>query len=196
MLSEKIERLLEDVERPGYREACDIVEEHSQLLHLLRLAQEQIEAYEFLATHASSIKVEYSFGGNDNLYNDNLDMEEFNTQISYAMGIEYGSGDDEEAEEEESQEQNAYWVSWYHDLDAFGEFELHNPWWFTGCDMNGRDTTCAAVLATSEEDAERQIYACYDKAPAQIEFRFTEERDADWSPFNSRFPQAAWMKWR
>jgi hypothetical protein len=172
MLSEQIEDLLAAIESLGYPEVCDLLDERVQVIDKLKEALPFIHAYEFLAKHASFIKVEYSFGGNDKLYLDDVEFEDFHALV------------------------RPYWVSWYHDLEAFGEFELHTPWWFSGGDLAGRDTVCAAVMAYDEVDAMERIYDCYDVRPSQIEFRFSEGRDESWSPFNSRFQKADWMKWQ
>ena len=97
-----------------------------------------------------------------------------------------------------------FWVSWYH-RPNIGAFELHSPWWVSGYkppngDMDAPDeawepSVCAAVRAESEEAAQEAIYACYDVRPANLEVRFVEERDADWTPFCDRFRKADWMKW-
>lgn len=88
-----------------------------------------------------------------------------------------------------------WWVSWYSPADLYGKFELHSPWWVSGSDADERDVICAAILAHSEGDAVQTVKECYDDCPPPIEFRFVEERPADWSPFNSRFQKANWMKW-
>jgi hypothetical protein len=195
MLSEQIEDLLAAIESLGYPEVCDLLDERVQVIDKLKEALPFIHAYEFLAKHASFIKVEYSFGGNDKLYLDDVEFEDFHALVQDAMMTEFGDGEDEQ-EQEEEEVPRPYWVSWYHDLEAFGEFELHTPWWFSGGDLAGRDTVCAAVMAYDEVDAMERIYDCYDVRPSQIEFRFSEGRDESWSPFNSRFQKADWMKWQ
>lgn len=100
-----------------------------------------------------------------------------------------------------------FWVSFWAARE-FGAFEIHSPWWFSGYrfkpgtkldDIDDEDTTessvCAAVRAESEEAAREFIYQSFDVRPECIEFRFVEERPADWSPYSDRFRQAAWMKW-
>lgn len=85
-----------------------------------------------------------------------------------------------------------WWVSWY----GAGGFEYHGPWWITGHDLQGdRATICAAVLASSEADARRVISEAHDAPTPAIEWRFTEARPADWSPFGDRFERATWMQW-
>ena len=89
-----------------------------------------------------------------------------------------------------------WWISWYntHPRDAF---ELHSPWWISGIRADDADTIVAAVHAPSEDEAKAKIIAAYDRPTVtSLEWRFCEERPADWSPFGSnRFPQAEWMKW-
>lgn len=88
-----------------------------------------------------------------------------------------------------------YWLSWYHKPALMGGFELHLPWWISGTRADGADTVCAAVIAASEDAAREIIFDCYDKRPFDIEWRFCDERAADWSPFSERFPRADWMQW-
>lgn len=90
-----------------------------------------------------------------------------------------------------------YWVSWYSPADLWGKFELHAPWWVSGerC-ADGAHTICAAIQAENETTAMDAALSSYDEPrPAGLDWRFVEERPADWSPFNSRFPRADWMKW-
>ena len=87
-----------------------------------------------------------------------------------------------------------FWLSWYGDL-PMSEFELHSPWWISGYDADDRPVICAAVQATSEDAAIDYVLQSYDKPPAKVQWRFVEERPADWSPFNGRFEQAKWMTW-
>ena len=85
-----------------------------------------------------------------------------------------------------------FWISWY----ANGEpFELHTPWWVSGeRDHDGAQMVCAAITATDEDDARQKVRAAHDVPPADLEWRFCEER-RNLSPFNSRFRRAPWMKW-
>jgi hypothetical protein len=88
-------------------------------------------------------------------------------------------------------EADRWWVSWY----GAGAFEYHGPWWITGSDAEGRATICAAVLAGSEDEAQRVITEAHDSPLPPIDWRFTEQCGPDWSPFSDRFPRAAWMQW-
>lgn len=90
---------------------------------------------------------------------------------------------------------NKYWVSWYSPEELMGKFELHSPWWVSGSDMGSRDTICAAIKAHTEKEAKQIVRECYDDCPPPIEWRFVEEREKDWSPFNGRFRKSDWMKW-
>ena len=83
-----------------------------------------------------------------------------------------------------------FWVSWWY----MSEFELHSPWWISGERGDGVESVCAAVMATSEDDARACILAAHDVS-GEIEWRFAEERPADWAPFCDRFPRANWMVW-
>lgn len=99
-----------------------------------------------------------------------------------------------EAEAEEAPAKK-FWVSWY----SAGEFEMHSPWWISGYvpirHNPPKAIFCAAVIAISEEDAKAVVYASHDEPPAEIEFRFVEERADDWVPYCGRFPKADWMWW-
>lgn len=90
-----------------------------------------------------------------------------------------------------------WWVSWWHHDESHGGFEIHSPWWVSGQDMEDRVSICAAIRARDEDHVREIIASCYD-APEKVEnldYRFIEEREASWSPFNSRFCKADWMKW-
>lgn len=87
-----------------------------------------------------------------------------------------------------------WWISWYHN-ESLGAFELHRPWWFSGT-----STVCAAVIAETEEEAMQIAIDSYDNPPANLGFRFAEERPDDWCPWvipsgTSRFQKADWMQW-
>jgi len=70
-----------------------------------------------------------------------------------------------------------YWLSWFHKSE-YGESELHSPWWISGeCLETGDETICAAVKAKD------------------IEFRFLNQKEDGWIPFNDRFQKKEWMKW-
>lgn len=90
-----------------------------------------------------------------------------------------------------------FWISW---IGPDHGFELHWPWWVSGYRLgNDEDgdtpTICAAVQAKDEDGAKEIILACHDERPKAIEWRFCSEREDGWSPFNSRFPRAKWMRW-
>lgn len=85
-----------------------------------------------------------------------------------------------------------WWVSWY---GTGGAFTYHGPWWISGSDAEGRSTFVAAVLAESEDAAQRVIADAHDSPLPPIEWRFTDERGKTWAPFGDRFPQASWMNW-
>lgn len=90
---------------------------------------------------------------------------------------------------------NRYWVSWYATGEN-GSWELHQPWWISGERDDGALAVCAAVIAINEQQAKESIAAAHDKANVDdIEWRFCNERAADWSPFCDRFPRAEWMQW-
>lgn len=95
----------------------------------------------------------------------------------------------------ETRPMKSYWLSWFH-TEQLGPFELHFPWWHSGTRLSDDAATiCAAVRADNEEHAKRLIMDAYDRPSRQLEWRFVGERLADWTPFNGRFPKAAWMKW-
>ena len=86
-----------------------------------------------------------------------------------------------------------FWISWYSDIDGSG-FELHSPWWRSGY-AEDRTIFCAAIMAEDDEAAMRVIEAAHDNLKVPLHWRFVEEKASDWSPFNSRFQQADWMRW-
>lgn len=92
-----------------------------------------------------------------------------------------------------------YWVSWY----SAGDFTYEGPWWISCNELSlhpdgseeSRRILCAAVMAKSEDDAKRIIANAHDDKTLEIEWRFVEERAADWLPLSSRFERQDWMKW-
>lgn len=89
-----------------------------------------------------------------------------------------------------------FWLSWY--CDRMGEFELWWPWWVSGyrMDENQTPTICAAVIAKDEDAAWQVVIDSHDDPkPTELEQRFCEEQESDWSPFTDRFPRADWMRW-
>lgn len=94
-----------------------------------------------------------------------------------------------------------FWVSWWDDLVV--SFELHSPWWFSGCRFHGledddedlsQSSVCAAIMAADEAHVRRLIGEAYD-VPVTLEFRFVEPRPVGWSPFSDRFQRGDWMRW-
>ena len=93
------------------------------------------------------------------------------------------------------QKMNNYWVSfWVHEKDL-SAFEYHGPWWESGWDLQDRRSFCAAVLASSEEEAKKVINNSFDNGHSLDEWRFVNYRPEEWSPFNDRFQKVDWMKW-
>ena len=93
----------------------------------------------------------------------------------------------------------AWWVSWISDGAAF---EYPGPWWHTGTELTGhldnptaRPIFCAAVMAPDADAARQVIIDAHDEPPAKLEWRFADEKGADWAPFCDRFPRAEWMAW-
>ena len=91
-------------------------------------------------------------------------------------------------------------VSWWCPPHLMGKFELHSPWWISGERLSdGAQSICAAIQAANEGRAKATVWIAHDDPPEdydEIEWRFVSERPDDWVPFNDRFPQADWMKWR
>lgn len=90
-----------------------------------------------------------------------------------------------------------FWVSWWGDRDV--EFTWHGPWWISGWRgaYGGDDdqpSICAAVMATDQEHAMRQLVDAHDRQ-VTLEWRSANEREAGWQPWSDRFPRAGWMKW-
>lgn len=86
-----------------------------------------------------------------------------------------------------------FWVSWY---GSKIPFTLDSPWWVSGYRMSDDSPTiCAAVRASSERAAKAVVIAAHSTPPDDLEWRFVNGRDTDWTPFNDRFPKASWMRW-
>lgn len=85
-----------------------------------------------------------------------------------------------------------FWVSFV--MHPRVGFELHSPWWRSGYTPGDEAIVCAAVMATDEDDAKREIIAAHD-THVSLEWRFIEEKPKGWTPFNSRFKASAWMQW-
>lgn len=91
----------------------------------------------------------------------------------------------------------SFWLSFWAAY-SLGEFEIHSPWWISGerfGDAGDESAVCVACRAEDEEAAMEFIYQSFDNRPAEIEFRFVEERPDDWSPFGDRFRKRDWMQW-
>lgn len=88
-----------------------------------------------------------------------------------------------------------FWVSWYGDVVPF---TWNGPWWISGYALvdaeRGIPTICAAVVAEDAEHAKRLIVESHDE-PVELEWRFANERAADWEPFGDRFGRRDWMVW-
>lgn len=88
-----------------------------------------------------------------------------------------------------------YWVSWWQTEES-GSFTLNYPWWVSVERIgDGAGSICAAMMARDDDDVRRVVLASHDNPDAPIEWRFIEEKPADWSPFSGRFRQADWMIW-
>lgn len=85
------------------------------------------------------------------------------------------------------------WLSWWHDFETMGEFELHTPWWVSGEDMQGRKSIVAAIPTDNPETAAKLVMASFDKKPKSLDFRFNSVKRG--SPFCDRFMPAKWMRW-
>ncbi len=88
-----------------------------------------------------------------------------------------------------------YWISWFHS-PVYGPFELNSPWWIR--ESEGLSYTIyAAVKANSEAEAKELVRNSYNKQldAATFEWRFCEEKPADWSPFCDKFPKDNFMAW-
>lgn len=86
-----------------------------------------------------------------------------------------------------------YWISWW---QSHQPFEMA-PWWVSGwrCgEEEDQASICAAVQAESEEAAKAVVLAAHDApTPDDLDWRFVVELADNWTPYNSRFPQAEWM---
>lgn len=56
--------------------------------------------FEFLATHASELKIVHDDGGNDWVYNDSRDVETFTTQIANQLDGQFDEDFDDEDDTE------------------------------------------------------------------------------------------------
>lgn len=93
---------------------------------------------------------------------------------------------------EDHRPSHVYWLSWHSSSPVF---VLSSPWWATGRRLEDNSTIfCGAVRASSVGEAKELIVSAYG-AENEIEWRFVEQREPDWSPFSDRFPRADWMEW-
>lgn len=93
-----------------------------------------------------------------------------------------------------------FWLSWYASAQPLTQFEYHGPWWISGSRDEGDDSVtqivCAAVMATSEKNAQDIIRRAHDEPRAKPEWRGEPQARAhDWAPFCDRFRRAKWMRW-
>lgn len=90
-----------------------------------------------------------------------------------------------------------YWVSFWVDDKLLPKFEMHRPWWVSAQDMRDRSSICCAVIADNEDAVKDYVKSCFDGGfvPKNIEYRFINKREEDWSPFSARFSFAEWMQW-
>lgn len=94
-----------------------------------------------------------------------------------------------------SGELRSWWLSWYQ--PAGTAYTLYWPWWVSGWRMDDdARTVVAAVRAATKGDAMAVVVTAQDDPTLDLEWRFVEEvTDSYWSPYNSRFLQADWMRW-
>ena len=88
-----------------------------------------------------------------------------------------------------------YWVSFWGSDENLPHFEYHGPWWVSGEDAHDRLSICAAVRASSEDEAVDIIERAFDEGYGVDDWRFVSDRSEEWSPFGDRFKKADWMKW-
>jgi hypothetical protein len=62
--------------------------------------EQKAELFDYLASRASEIKMQLSFGGSDWVYNDRRDPEQLAAQLYQCQEWESGSDEDEDDEEE------------------------------------------------------------------------------------------------
>ncbi len=90
-----------------------------------------------------------------------------------------------------------FWISWRHNTNTQGPFNLQWPWWVEG--VNGDDIIYAAVIAKSPRRAKHIIHQAYANREAEMEveldYRFFEVKPEAWTPFSERFPRQDWMVW-
>lgn len=89
-----------------------------------------------------------------------------------------------------------FWCSWVQKTEdhrpiTFPPNEAILGWWCSGYDSDDNAILCAVVRAKGERDARVAIEKDWPEFKNE-DFRFFEERDAEWKPEN-RFPLNDWM---
>lgn len=90
-----------------------------------------------------------------------------------------------------------YWISWLG--SEFPKAIIPSwPWWIDGWTYgaSGEQTPIivGAVVGTSVEQVKQRVTDARIGGRVK-EWRFVEEKPADWTPFNQRYPQQPWMRW-
>jgi hypothetical protein len=96
MLAAQIRKLIDRLDKA--EEACDgdaieCVEE--QCAAMLYQVVQIVENYEFLATHAAYMQVDFDWGGRDKIYNDSKNFNAFHELVSDCLEQNKPSEDDE-----------------------------------------------------------------------------------------------------
>lgn len=93
-----------------------------------------------------------------------------------------------------------FWMSFW--LPNSVAFEYKGPWWVSGhrfprgLDNDySEDSICAAVKAESERAAKELLLAGIEQPHQDVEWRFIEEKPADWSPYSGRFQKSEGVEW-
>lgn len=90
---------------------------------------------------------------------------------------------------------NPYWLSWFHEPQLNGDFELDWPWWLTGTAGHAQ-TIVAAVKEEYLHLAQSLITNAYDRPlTVPVRWRFAEPCKPGFNPFNDRFRREPWMRW-
>lgn len=87
-----------------------------------------------------------------------------------------------------------WWVSFAAHEDLLSQFCYNGPWWVAGY-SDDKVNVCMAVCADTEHEAQSVVRRSFDRTPEHMQWRFIEERPADWAPYTSRFTKAEWMVW-
>ena len=89
-----------------------------------------------------------------------------------------------------------FWVGWWEHMTV--GFTLSTPWWQSTfrqiSDTELQPMVCAAVMATSANDAKAKILHAHD-VPVELDWAFVKEQPRGWVPYTDIFPMRVGMRW-